>query len=370
MEAQSCPSPAPAGLDADACWEAVLDRDVRADGVFFYGVRSTKIYCRPSCPSRRPGRDQVVFFATAGDAGRGGFRPCLRCRPDEAEPRADLVRRACRLIESRPDETIPLKALGEAVGLSPSHLARTFKATLGVTPREYADACRLGRLKAGLKRPGTVAGAMYEAGYGSSSRLYERTDPQLGMTPTAYRNGGRGQSIRYTIADSPLGRLLVAATDRGLCAVILGDDDRRSRNGSWRSTPPPAGSAMMRASADGSTSSCNTSRRAAAPRPRLAPGREGDGLPVPGLGRAPGDPLRDAPALTARSPRPSGSPGPRGPSRGPVPPIGSPWSSPVIGSSEATATSAAIGGGRSASECSSTSRAGGGGKSGGPRFRE
>ena len=136
------------------------------------------------------------------------------------------MRRACRLIESRPGETIPLKALGEAVGLSPSHLARTFKATLGVTPREYADACRLGRLKAGLKRRETVAGAMYEAGYGSSSRLYERTDPQLGMTPTAYRKGGRGQSIRYTIADSPLGRLLVAATDRGLCAVILGDDDQ------------------------------------------------------------------------------------------------------------------------------------------------
>ena len=226
MEAQSCPSPTPAGLDADACWKAVLDRDVRADGVFFYGVRSTKIYCRPSCPSRRPGRDRVLFFATAEDAGRGGFRPCLRCRPDEAEPRADLVRRACRLIESRPEETISLKALGEAVGLSPSHLARTFKATLGVTPREYADACRLGRLKAGLKRRGTVAGAMYEAGYGSSSRLYERTDPQLGMTPTAYRKGGSGQSIRYTIADSPLGRLLVAATDRGLCAVILGDDDR------------------------------------------------------------------------------------------------------------------------------------------------
>ncbi len=226
MEARSGPSSKPAGLDADACWKAVLDRDVRADGVFFYGVRSTKIYCRPSCPSRRPNRDRVLFFATAGDAGRGGFRPCLRCRPDEAEPRADLVRRACRLIESRPEETIPLKALGEAVGLSPSHLARTFKATLGVTPREYADACRLGRLRAGLKRGGTVAGAMYEAGYGSSSRLYERTDPQLGMTPTAYRKGGSGHSIRYTIADSPLGRLLVAATDRGLCAVILGDDDQ------------------------------------------------------------------------------------------------------------------------------------------------
>ncbi len=226
MEAQPCPSPTAAGLDADACWKAVVDRDVRADGVFFYGVRSTKIYCRPTCPSRRPGRDQVVFFATAGDAGRGGFRPCLRCRPDEAEPRVDLVRRACRFIESRPDETISLKALGAAVGLSPSHLARTFKATLGVTPREYADACRLGRLKAGLRRRATVAGAMYEAGYGSSSRLYERTDPQLGMTPTAYRKGGRGQSIRYTIAESPLGRLLVAATDRGLCAVVLGDDDR------------------------------------------------------------------------------------------------------------------------------------------------
>src|SRR4051812_12909892 len=148
MEAQSCPSPMPAGLDADACWKAVLDRDVRADGVFFYGVRSTRIYCRPTCPSRRPGRDRVLFFATAADAGRGGFRPCLRCRPDEAEPRTDLVRRACRLIESRPDETISLKALGDAVDLSPSHLARTFKATLGVTPREYADACRLGRLKA------------------------------------------------------------------------------------------------------------------------------------------------------------------------------------------------------------------------------
>ncbi len=214
-------------------WHAVESRDRRFDGAFVYGVASTHIYCRPSCPSRRPRRENVHFFPVPEAAEQAGYRACLRCRPAEteaADPQLDMVRRVCRFIEAQGggdgEEGPPtLAQLSAHANLSPHHLQRTFKRVMGISPRQYADARRLGRLKAGLRRGEPVTGALYEAGYGSSSRLYERAPAQLGMTPATYAKGGRGATIRYAVVASPLGRLLVGATERGVCAVYLGDDD-------------------------------------------------------------------------------------------------------------------------------------------------
>ncbi len=212
-------------------WRAVLARDNRLDGIFVYGVRSTGIYCRPSCPARRPRRDQVTFFRMPVAAEQAGFRPCRRCRPEEAaihDPQGIRVQRLCRYIESydSPDRPLTLAAMGEEMRLSPQHLQRTFKRMMGITPRQYAEACRLHRLKS-LARKGTnVTRALYEAGYGSSSRLYERALPRMGMTPGVYLKGGRGMHIRYTIVGCPLGRLLVAATEKGVSAVNIGKSDK------------------------------------------------------------------------------------------------------------------------------------------------
>jgi AraC family transcriptional regulator of adaptative response/methylated-DNA-[protein]-cysteine methyltransferase len=209
-------------------WQAVLARDPQAEGAFVYGVRSTHIYCRPTCPSRRPRRAQVVFFRRAAAAEQEGFRPCKRCRPGAAadpDPRVEWVQRACRYIEDHLDEALTLATLSAQVSLSEHYFQRSFKRIMGLTPRQYADARRLERLKTQLKAGDTVTGAMYEAGYGSSSRLYERAPAQLGMTPAAYRRGGAGLAITYTIMDSPVGRVLIGATERGVCAVSLGDAD-------------------------------------------------------------------------------------------------------------------------------------------------
>jgi AraC family transcriptional regulator of adaptative response/methylated-DNA-[protein]-cysteine methyltransferase len=213
-------------------WRAVLARDLGSHGAFVYAVRSTRIYCRPWCPSRRPRRWQVVFFSAPGDAERAGFRPCRRCQPrDAASPgylRAALVERVCRYIKSivgGVEGRITLEALGAEAGVSPHHLQRTFKSIMGITPRQYAEACRLDGLKLGLQGGKDVTNALYEAGYSSSSRLYERAPAELGMTPATYRRGGRGMRIAYTLVDSSLGRLLVAATERGVSAVSLGDSD-------------------------------------------------------------------------------------------------------------------------------------------------
>jgi AraC family transcriptional regulator of adaptative response/methylated-DNA-[protein]-cysteine methyltransferase len=167
----------------------------------------------------------VTFFATVDQAVRAGFRACRRCRPNEADPRAALVRRVTDLIEARVGEGDPvdLGSLALAVDLSPSHLLRVFKRAVGVTPRAYVDACRLRRLKDGLKRGESITGATCAAGYGSSSRIYERAAAQLGMTPAAYRRGAGGALMRYTIVATPVGRLLIAATEKGLCAVSLGE---------------------------------------------------------------------------------------------------------------------------------------------------
>jgi len=214
-------------FDEDGRWQLVLARDRRADGEFVYAVRSTGVYCRPSCASRRPRREVVAFFDDADRAEQAGFRPCRRCKPRDAQaadPWVEKIRRACVYlanVEGHPS----LATLARRVGGSPYHLQRNFKRLVGVSPREYADAVRLRKVKEGLRRGDPVTGAMLDAGYGSSSRFYERAVPKLGMSPSAYRRGGAGMSIKYAIVDSPLGRLLVGATPRGVCAVAMAASD-------------------------------------------------------------------------------------------------------------------------------------------------
>ncbi|MCU1343029.1 MAG: ada, AraC family transcriptional regulator, regulatory protein of adaptative response [Candidatus Acidoferrum typicum] len=216
-------------LSRRRCLTAVASRDARMDSAFVYGVRSTGIYCRPSCPSRRPRPKQIQFFAIPEAAERAGFRACLRCRPQNA-PRSmqsELISRVCREIDAGTDTDRPadLRRLAATAGLSAQHLQRSFRHAMGITPRQYADAIRVERLKSNLRKGTDVTTALYETGYGSPSRLYEKSDEQLGMTPATYRRGGHGMRISYTIADCALGRVLVAATDRGISAVYLGDKD-------------------------------------------------------------------------------------------------------------------------------------------------
>jgi AraC family transcriptional regulator, regulatory protein of adaptative response / methylated-DNA-[protein]-cysteine methyltransferase len=215
-------------VESEYYWQAVVERDKSKDGSFVYGVRSTGIYCRPSCASRRPRREQVAFFPLSAAAELAGFRACKRCRPQAAaapNPQVELVLAACQYIDEHLDNQLTLEEIGGAVGASPHHLQRIFKGLMGVSPREYADARRSVALKDALREGDSVAGALYSAGYSSSSRVYERSDALLGMTPATYKAGGKGMQIGYTIVDSPLGRLLIAATERGVCAVSLGDDD-------------------------------------------------------------------------------------------------------------------------------------------------
>lgn len=220
-------------------WTAVLARDASRDGVFVFAVSSTGIYCRPSCPSRRPRRENVQFFPGPEQAEHAGYRACLRCRPKSlsGNPQSDIVKAICRFIEQHLDEPLTLGRLGEEFRQSPFHLQRRFKAVLGITPREYADACRLRLLKRNLQAGDSVTRALYDAGYGSSSRLYERTAAQLGMTPDKYRRGAIAAAIRYTCADSPLGRMLIAATDRGICSIQFARTDGELLEGLRREFP-------------------------------------------------------------------------------------------------------------------------------------
>jgi AraC family transcriptional regulator of adaptative response/methylated-DNA-[protein]-cysteine methyltransferase len=211
----------------DPRWKALASRDGRADGSFVYGVTSTGVYCRPSCPSRRPRADRVRFFDSALDARKDGFRPCKRCRPDSVAASTagiEAVRRVSAFLATHADEPVTLTRLARVASMSPHHLQRRFKAIVGVSPREFQAACRADRLRASLRDGRDVTTAIYEAGYGSPSRVYESGVTQA-MPPSVYRRGGAGMQIAYTIVPSPLGRLLVATTVNGVCSVKLGDRD-------------------------------------------------------------------------------------------------------------------------------------------------
>jgi len=207
----------------DPRWSAVLAREPRTD--FVYAVRTTRVYCRPSCPSRRPRPEHVSFFAGAAEAERDGYRACRRCRPDTSpvDERAARVETACRTLDD--GDAVSLAELARTVGSSPDTLRRDFRRVLGVSPKQYADARRIERLRVELRDGGDVTGALYRVGYGSSSRLYEQSDARLGMTPASYGAGGAGVRIAFTVVSSSLGGLVVASTTRGICWVALGDDD-------------------------------------------------------------------------------------------------------------------------------------------------
>ena len=213
--------------DTESCWRAILTRAHEADDRFVYAVRTTGVYCRPSCPSRRPKRANVEFFETWRNAQKAGYRACKRCTPDQRsrrERQVAAVEQACILIKTA-DELPALRELASAVGISPYHFHRLFKHLLGVTPKEYAATHRVNRLQQSLEEGASVSQAIYDAGYGSSSRVYENAKNTLGMTPAKFRSGAEGLLIRYTIIDCSLGWLLVAATDRGVCTIAF-DDDR------------------------------------------------------------------------------------------------------------------------------------------------
>jgi len=213
-------------LTDDDRWHAVSGRDPAADGAFYYSVRTTGVYCRPVCPSRLARRENVRFHDTTQDAERAGFRPCKRCRPNDAslaERQAAIVERACRAIEEA-DEVPSLDRLAKSVGMSSSHFHRVFAAHTGITPKEYADAHRGRRVREQLSRSETVTEAIYAAGFESSGRFYASSTARLGMTPTAFRAGGDGTTIHFAAGECSLGSVLVAATDKGVCAILLGDD--------------------------------------------------------------------------------------------------------------------------------------------------
>jgi AraC family transcriptional regulator of adaptative response/methylated-DNA-[protein]-cysteine methyltransferase len=220
-------TPALAQLPADqAAWRAVLDRDRSLDGSFVYAVRTTGVYCRPSCPSRRPLRENVSFFAAPADAERAGYRACARCGPSASGGAASrAVELAAAFLEAHLDEQVTLRRLAAQVGQSPFHLQRTFRRLLGLSPRAFQAARRLQRFKAQVRGGEPVGLATYQAGFGSSRGLYESARAGLGMTPATYRRGGEGEHVRFGTLASPVGHLLVAGAARGVCAVYLGTDD-------------------------------------------------------------------------------------------------------------------------------------------------
>lgn len=207
-------------------WRALVRRDEAADGAFVYSVKTTGVYCRPNCRSRLPRRENVRFHATCAEAQAAGFRPCKRCRPTQTSPaerRAAAIANACRLIEQS-DELPTLAELAAAAGMSSYHFHRLFKAQTGVTPKAYAQGRRAERLRSELTRRKTVTEAMVRAGFDSSGRFYETAREALGMSPKAYQTGGAGTTIRFAIGQCWLGAILVAATEKGVCAILLGDD--------------------------------------------------------------------------------------------------------------------------------------------------
>lgn len=210
---------------ADQYWKATVARDSRSDGVFFLGVRTTHIYCRPSCPARRPLRRNVEFFQTQGEAEQHGFRPCLRCKPNEISAATSLVQKAAAILAGSEEESLRLNTVARQLRTSTSRLRRAFAQVTGLSPRDVAEAFRLDRFKKLLRQGRKITDALYETGYGSSSRVYERSNAQLGMTPATYQKGGKGMRLEFTTANAKLGKVLVAATERGVSAVYLGDSE-------------------------------------------------------------------------------------------------------------------------------------------------
>jgi AraC family transcriptional regulator of adaptative response/methylated-DNA-[protein]-cysteine methyltransferase len=211
-------------LDADTAWAAFMRRDRSWDGRIVGAVTTTGIYCKPSCPARRPKRENVIFYATPGEAREAGYRSCLRCKPDEIGRDREAVAKAVKLIEQA-EEAPNLTELAEEVGYAPHHFQRIFKRDLGVSPAEYARGLRRGRAEAALKANGRVTDAIYDAGYQNPSGFYQDAKERLGMTPSAWRDGGRGETIRWTTFDSPLGQMLIAATSRGICRLTFDDSN-------------------------------------------------------------------------------------------------------------------------------------------------
>lgn len=213
-------------MGEDEMWRAVEARDASADGRFVTAVRTTGIYCRPSCPSHHPKRENVEFYPTPEAAEAAGYRACKRCRPDESDaPQIAWVKKTCDYIRLHPEERITLNALAAEANVSTYHLQRTFKRVMGASPRQYQEACRIERLKGELRKGKPVTKAVYGAGYGSTSWLYRDSHAKLGMTPGAYRRRGEGMKIRYRVVDSPLGKLIVARTEHGVCYAGLWDDE-------------------------------------------------------------------------------------------------------------------------------------------------
>src|SRR6478736_2186448 len=238
-----------AGSGLDMRWKALASRDGAADGTFVYGVSSTGVYCRPSCPSRRPRADRVRFFDTPTEAKQAGFRACKRCRPDlvgVGQPGIDAVRRASLYLASHADQTVTLSRLARVASISPHHLQRRFKAIVGLSPREFQSAVRAGKLKTSLRDGRDVTTAIYEAGYGSPSRVYEAA-PTGKMSLSKYRRGGAGMTIAYSMIESPVGQVLVAATNEGVCSVKIGDSES-SLVKQLRGEYPAAAIAMSRKS--------------------------------------------------------------------------------------------------------------------------
>ncbi len=212
---------------AEQYWKATVARDPRSDGVFFLGVRTTRIYCRPSCPARRPLRRNVEFFKTQREAEQHGFRACLRCKPNEISAATALVQKSAALLAQSSEESPRLGAIAKQLGTSTNRLRRAFVQVTGLSPRDLAEALRLKRFKKLLRQGTRITDALYETGYGSSSRVYERSNAQLGMTPATYQKGGKGMKLGYTMANAKLGKVLVAATERGVSAVYLGDSEAK-----------------------------------------------------------------------------------------------------------------------------------------------
>ena len=216
--------------DEERWWDAVRRRDPAHDGKFFFAVRTTGVYCRPSCASRPAKRENVSFYATAEMAERAGYRACKRCRPDKLgapDPKVEAVKRACDRIAAA-EEAPKLADLAASAGMSPFHFHRVFKTVTGVTPKAYAAQVKARRAADNLRTAETITEAIYDAGFNSSSRFYESSSARLGMTPSAVRRGGKGAAIRFAVGQASLGAVLVAATDKGVCAIMLGDDPDKS----------------------------------------------------------------------------------------------------------------------------------------------